>query len=78
VHLWLHFFMWSSWYWKIYIFLELLVLLHRGASGVHFHDFNIEVLGSADQGLQLSWIRSSQYLNLDVATICSCVWDQIH
>jgi hypothetical protein len=31
-------------YWKIYIFLELLVLLHQGASAVHFHDFNAEVL----------------------------------
>jgi hypothetical protein len=31
-------------YWKIYIFLELLVLLHQGGSVVHFHDFNTEVL----------------------------------
>jgi hypothetical protein len=31
-------------YWKIYIFLELLVLLHQGVSAVHFHDFNTEVL----------------------------------
>jgi len=44
LHLWHHYFRWSSWSWKIYIVLELLVLLNQGASAVHFQDFNAEVL----------------------------------
>lgn len=44
LHHWHHYFSWSSWSWKIYIVLELLVLLYQGASAVHFQDFNAEVL----------------------------------